>query len=148
MESVNNDIKRLKMVVDWLIDQKVALSNRSLAEKMGYSPSSLSLILNGKVSITEKFVKAICALDSRLNAEWLLSGTGEMLSSSFSGEGMTPINTDNAESIDSLAKRMEYVTMMQAMSRMENLVLSLKSNYESRIAELEREVAQLKAMIK
>lgn len=147
---MENDIKRLKKVVDWLLEQKVALSNRSIAEKMGYSPSSLSLILNGKVSITEKFVKSLCSLDNRLNPDWIISGVGSMLK-----EGMpmptadqplaTPLN--DAESIDDFAARMEYVTIMQSMAKLDRAMQSMKSAYEKRISDLESEVARLRAII-
>lgn len=147
---MENDVARLKQVIDWLLEQKVALSNRSIAEKMGYSPSSLSLIINGKVSITEKFVKSLCALDSRINPDWILSGIGAMIKegTSFANpEVGTPSSTiKNGESIDDFAARMEYVTIMQSMAKLERSMAKMQSLYEQRISELEKEVAELKAI--
>ena len=73
------DIERVKKVVDWLIFKRKVKSRKELAEKIGYTESSMSQILNGKVSLSEKFIKKLSIYDNAINEEWLLTGRGEML---------------------------------------------------------------------
>lgn len=73
------EVERAKSIVKWLISNRVALTQKGIAQKMGYNHSVLSQVLNGRVSMTEKFMQTLCSLDSRLNYEWLLNGSGEML---------------------------------------------------------------------
>lgn len=70
--------KRLKKVVNWLIFQEVAENERALAELLGYTKSSFSQIMNGKVPLSDKFVKKLCRLDENINEVWVLTGEGEM----------------------------------------------------------------------
>lgn len=72
------DLKRIKKVVNWLIFREVAENERSLAEVMGYTKSSFSQIMNGKVSLSDKFMKNLCALDENINFVWVKSGEGSM----------------------------------------------------------------------
>lgn len=71
--------KRLKKVINWLIYQEVAESETALAKMLGYQKSSFSQIVNGKVPLSEKFVKRLCSLDENINEVWILKGEGEML---------------------------------------------------------------------
>lgn len=49
-----------------------------IAKDTGYSPASVSVALNGKEPITEKFLRAIC-ITYGFNGEWIKTGNGEML---------------------------------------------------------------------
>lgn len=71
--------KRLKKVINWLIYQEVAESETALAKMLGYQKSSFSQIVNGKVPLSEKFVKRLCSLDENINEVWISKGEGEML---------------------------------------------------------------------
>lgn len=70
--------KRLKKVVNWLIFQEIAENERALADLLGYTKSSFSQIMNGKVPLSDKFVKKLCRLDENINEVWVLTGEGEM----------------------------------------------------------------------
>ena len=70
---------RVRSVVDWLISNRVAKSQKGIAQLMGYNHCVLSQVLNGKVPVAEKFVKTLCGLDKRINVEWVLSGVGKMI---------------------------------------------------------------------
>lgn len=70
--------KRLKKVINWLIFKEVAENERALSELLGYTKSSFSQIVTGKVPMSEKFMKKICSLDENINFVWLQSGEGEM----------------------------------------------------------------------
>lgn len=71
--------RRIKKVVNWLIFQEVVESETDLARTLGYQKSSFSQIVNGKVPLSEKFVKRLCALDENINDVWILTGDGNML---------------------------------------------------------------------
>lgn len=73
------DLERIKKVVDWLIFDKVVKTKRELADKMGYTESSLSQIINGKVELSKRFINKLSIVDNRLNLEFLISGEGQML---------------------------------------------------------------------
>lgn len=71
--------RRIKKIVNWLIFQEVVESETDLARTLGYQKSSFSQIVNGKVPLSEKFVKRLCALDENINDVWILTGEGNML---------------------------------------------------------------------
>lgn len=70
---------RLKLIIRWLIGNNYAATQKLLAEHLGYTESSFSQILNGKVPVSDRFIKKICALDNQISKNWLLTGEGKML---------------------------------------------------------------------
>ena len=76
------DLHRLKKVVKWLIFSGFGENEKELAELLGYTKSSFSQILNGKVPLSDKFLDKICSLDNNINKVWILENKGEMLKSS------------------------------------------------------------------
>lgn len=70
--------QRLKKVINWLIFQEIAVNERTLAELLGYTKSSFSQIVNGKVPLSDKFVKALCSLDNNINEVWVKTGEGNL----------------------------------------------------------------------
>ena len=80
-------LRRLRKVINWLIFKEIAENERALAETLGYTKSSFSQIVTGKVPLSEKFMKRICYLDENINFVWLQSGEGEMfLSNNLNSE--------------------------------------------------------------
>ena len=73
--------KRIKKAINWLIYQEIAENERDLSERLGYTKSSFSQIVNGKVPLSEKFVRKLCSLDENLNSVWILTGEGDMFHS-------------------------------------------------------------------
>ena len=73
-----NDLQRIKKVINWLIFQGIAGNDRELSEILGYTKSSFSQIVNGRVPLSDKFVRKLCALDSNINEVWVSEGTGTM----------------------------------------------------------------------
>ena len=71
--------ENVKKVVAWLISSGYAVSQRDLAEKMGYRESSFSQILNGHVPVSDKFLGRLKNIDSRIDIGWIKTGYGEML---------------------------------------------------------------------
>lgn len=85
--------QRIKKVVNWLIFQEIADNERDLADKLGYTKSSFSQIVNGKVPLSEKFVKKLCALDENINEVWVSEGAGTMFKNNLNSENGVSIPT-------------------------------------------------------
>lgn len=79
-------IQRIKKVINWLIFQGIAENERDLSEKMGYTKSSFSQIINGKVPLSDKFLKNICSLDENINEVWVKEGAGTMFKNNPNSE--------------------------------------------------------------
>lgn len=72
-------LQRIKKVVNWLIFIGYAESEKEVAEKLGYTKSSFSQIVNGRVPLSDKFIKKLCSTNSNINEVWILTGEGEIL---------------------------------------------------------------------
>lgn len=70
--------KRLKKAINWLIFNDKGDSDKEIAAMIGYTKSSFSQIVNGRVPLSGKFVKRLCVLDPNLNYDWIMTGDGEM----------------------------------------------------------------------
>lgn len=81
-----NEIQRVRKVINWLIFQDIAENERELSEKLGYTKSSFSQIVNGKVPLSDKFVKKLCSLDENINEVWVSDGTGTMFKNNPNSE--------------------------------------------------------------
>ena len=90
-----NEIQRIRKAINWLLFKGVAENDRELAEKLDYTKSSFSQIVNGRVPLSEKFVKKLCRLDKNINEVWILAGEGEM----FKSEKESNLNSENVVTI-------------------------------------------------
>lgn len=86
-----NELQRVKKVINWLIFQDIAENERDLSEKLGYTKSSFSQIVNGKVPLSDKFVKKLCSLDENINEVWVQSGAGTMFKNNPNSESQVSI---------------------------------------------------------
>ena len=75
---MNEVVLRLKKVVNWLIFNEVAENERALADLLGYTKSSFSQLVNGKVPLSDKFLRNLCSLDKNINIVWIKTGEGDM----------------------------------------------------------------------
>ena len=73
-----SNLKRIKKVINWLIYKEIGESEKEIAERLGYTKSSFSQIVNGKVPLSDKFISKLCSLDKNINLVWVQSGEGEM----------------------------------------------------------------------
>lgn len=73
-----SNLKRIKKVINWLIYKGIGESEKEIAERLGYTKSSFSQIVNGKVPLSDKFISKLCSLDENINLVWVQSGEGEM----------------------------------------------------------------------
>jgi transcriptional regulator with XRE-family HTH domain len=76
-----SEIQRVRKVINWLIFSDYGSNEKEIAEKLGYTKSSFSQIINGKVPLSLKFIEKLFAVDKKLNKSWIVTGDGFMLNS-------------------------------------------------------------------
>lgn len=96
--------QRIRKAINWLIFQDVAESEKEIADRLGYTKSSFSQIVNGKVPLSEKFVRKLCSLDENINDVWITSGEGSLL------------KTDNPNGIEGVTIPAEVWAVVQAQT--------------------------------
>lgn len=84
-----------------------AENERELAEKLGYTKSSFSQIVNGKVPLSERFVQKLASVDKNINEVWILTGEGNMLNSSEAGGSVVTIPSNVWEVIQTQAESLK-----------------------------------------
>lgn len=72
-------IERVRKLCKWLIYDGFADNDKELAEKIGYTKSSFSQILNEKVPLSDKFIDKLCSVNENINKVWVLLEEGEIL---------------------------------------------------------------------
>lgn len=122
------DIQRVKKAVNWLIFQGVADNEKEVADLLGYTKSSFSQIMNGRVPLSEKFVKKLCKLDENINEVWVLKGEGNMFK-------------NNPNSLDTVELSREAWRIIQLQA--ESLALRDKE-----IAARDRQIDELVGLLK
>lgn len=83
------DLERVINTIDWLVFNKKIKNRRELAKTLDYTESSLSQILNKKVTLSESFINKLSTVDKSLSLDWLLTGEGEMLKPTKKEEKLT-----------------------------------------------------------
>ena len=81
--------ERVRKVVDWLIYMGYARNEKEIAEKLGYTKSSFSQIINGRVPLSGRFVEKLSSVDEDINKIWVATGEGEMLKKSYPENSVT-----------------------------------------------------------
>lgn len=96
-----------------------AENERELAEKLGYTKSSFSQIINGKVPLSERFVQKLASVDRNINEVWIMTGEGNMLNSVETGLSVVTIPANvweviqtQAESLKSKDKQIDELVAM------------------------------------
>lgn len=89
------EIQRIRKAINWLLYQGVAENDRELSEIMGYTKSSFSQIVNGRVPLSDKFAKKLCRLDENINEVWIMTGEGDM----FKRKSGSNLNSENSMTI-------------------------------------------------
>ena len=101
------EIQRIKKVVNWLIFMEYVENERELSEKLGYTKSSFSQIINGRVPLSDKFVKKLCSIDDNINEVWITEGVGTMLKNSVVGADVVTVPTKVWEVIQAQAESLK-----------------------------------------
>lgn len=137
------DIQRIKKVINWLVFQEVAENDRALSELLGYTKSSFSQIINGRVPISDKFVKKLCSLDENINEVWVLREEGTMFKNIPNGLQMVEIPQDAWSVIklqsESLAARDRQIDelvglLREQVSENKKIVAQTKDNASAAVA--------------
>lgn len=84
-----------------------AENERELAEKLGYTKSSFSQIVNGKVPLSERFVQKLASVDENINEVWIMTGEGNMLNSVETGSSVVTIPANVWEVIQTQAESLK-----------------------------------------
>lgn len=98
--------KRIRKAINWLIFSEVAESEKAVADMLGYTKSSFSQLVNGKVPLSEKFIKKLCSLDPNINDVYISKGEGTLLKT----------DTLNGENYITIPKEAWEVIQAQAVS--------------------------------
>lgn len=132
--------RRIKKVINWLIFQELADNEKELAERLGYTKSSFSQLVNGKVPLSDKFVGKLCSLDENINSVWVMNGEGTMFLkdclNSKTGDGSNIVgdnnNWSNVNTGEALSKALEEIgeqrkLTAKAQEQIDRLLLLLES---------------------
>ena len=113
------ETQRVKKVINWLVFMEYAENERELAEKLGYTKSSFSQIVNGKVPLSERFVQKLASVDRNINEVWIMTGEGNMLNSVEAGTSVVTIPANVWEVIqtqaESLKSKDKQIDEMEAL---------------------------------
>lgn len=139
-----DELVRAKQVMSLLIQNRVALTQKGIATKMGYNHSVVSQVLNGKVRMSEKFMRTLCSLDPRLNYEWLLNGSGEMLLSE--PRVVEPVNVKGRLTGCECVARLRERAVAKRLHSIESKKVALTQIHtlESSIKNLEKQLSGLR----
>lgn len=131
------DVQRVRKAINWLLFKGAAENDRELSETLGYTKSSFSQIVNGRVPLSEKFVRKLCRLDENINEVWVMTGEGGMFKT-------TPENYPNSENGVSIPNDVWVVIRQQAASlaSRDRQIDELMGLLKSQIDENKKEVAR------
>ena len=101
------ETQRVKKVINGLVFMEYAENERELAEKLGYTKSSFSQIVNGKVPLSERFVQKLASVDRNINEVWIMTGEGNMLNSVEAGTSVVTIPANVWEVIQTQAESLK-----------------------------------------
>ena len=101
------ETQRVKKVINWLVFMEYAENERELAEKLGYTKSSFSQIVNGKVPLSERFVQKLASVDRNINEVCIMTGEGNMLNSVEAGTSVVTIPANVWEVIQTQAESLK-----------------------------------------
>lgn len=106
---VKEDIdNRILKWVSYIIDNKIYKSEASYLRILGLPPNKLSDVRNGKTRFTATDIGKILMLSTELNANWIMTGRGNMLFDEDSSynigqiDVLRDINKELMSKIDSL----------------------------------------------
>lgn len=79
IENAKDVSLRCKRVIAFLISEGIGSNTKDICAKIGYNISYTSSVITGNDKVSNRFVDALCSLSPRINKEWVLAGTGNML---------------------------------------------------------------------
>jgi transcriptional regulator with XRE-family HTH domain len=123
-----NELERLKKLVSWIIFSGYAKNESELASKLGYTKSSFSQIMNGRVPVADRFLNKISEIVSNLNIEWIRFGTGDMLNDTDLENRNLNIEIENPINENEKEKMMLRVieSQQRTIEKLTDLVINFK----------------------
>ncbi|MDV3507037.1 hypothetical protein CMU89_07290 [Elizabethkingia anophelis] len=121
------DLQRIKKIIKWLIFSDFGNNETEIAELLGYTKSSFSQIMNGKVPVSNKFIDKICSLDKNINKVWIETGEGSIFVSNS-----VPQNIDDNSLLDQIQLLKENNSLKtKEIERLEKELLLSKKETKS-----------------
>lgn len=130
---MDDRVNRIKDVLEWLKASELFRSNREIAERMGYNPSMVSQVITGRSAVTQKFVRSLSSVCSRISYDWIWTGEGDMLRETPSSG---PIPAERFSELD------RFSFIMADMAQLMKNFSSVVGPLERRVTELERRLAE------
>lgn len=119
--------KGIRKAINWLIFSEVAESEKAVADMLGYTKSSFSQLVNGKVPLSEKFIKKLCSLDPNINDVYISKGEGTLLKTdTLNGENYITIPKEAWEVIQA-----QTVSLSARDRQIEELIELLRDQVET-----------------
>lgn len=87
-------IQRVNDAIKWIFFEGLAKNQTDLAQQLGYTKSSFSQIVNGRVNISDNFIENLTKFALSLSKHWLLTGEGSMLLTSHINVSVPDLNTE------------------------------------------------------
>lgn len=140
------DIERVTDAINWLIFKKKVKSRRDLAQQMGYTESALSQMLNGKVALSERFIKKLAIFDKSINENWLLTGEESMLAVKNSSQLEVHQNSGNINHVIGNGTKVENDGISVNNGHMERL-LGIIEKQNTQIEKLQLHIESLTEII-
>lgn len=121
-----NELERLKKLVSWIIFSGYAKNESELASKLGYTKSSFSQIMNGRVPVADRFLNKISEIVSNLNIEWIRFGTGDMLNDTDLENRNLNIEIDNPINENENMMLRVIESQQRTIEKLTDLVINFK----------------------
>lgn len=135
---MDDRVKRIKDVLEWLKSSELFRSNREIAERMGYNPSMVSQVITGRSAVTQKFVRSLSSVCSRISYDWIWTGEGDKLREAPSS-GAIP--TERFSELD------RFSFIMADMAQLMKNFSSVVGPLERKVSALERRLEEQAGMI-
>ena len=129
--------ERLKILLDELKNRRIVHNYADFASQIGKPRSIISELLNGKRTISELFVHEMVTKFPQVNADWLLTGNGEMLKEETQPQNVMTEQLQEQGMIDKLfflveSQRKDIETLIQLVKNKDEKIEELLEELDAR----------------